>query len=55
MDVMYAMNSGFTAHYPHSGTEYREYVGRCERAKEGNLDVRKSKIEAEGREFLERA
>ena len=41
IDVMYAMNSGFTAPYPHTGTNYREHVGRSGRVKGGNLDVRK--------------
>ena len=50
---MYTMDSGSTT--PHTGRYYREHVGRCERVKEGNLDARKREIEAEGREFLERA
>ena len=55
IDAMHAMDSGFTAHYPHAGTNHREHVGRSVRVKEGNFDVRKRETEAEGREFLLRA
>ena len=51
INVMHKMDSGFTVHYP-SLRKKLPYVGRYERVKESNLDVRKREIEAEGREFL---
>ena len=41
IDAMHAINCGFTAPTPHSGTNYRKYVGSSERVKRGNLDFRK--------------
>ena len=40
---------------PHTGRNYRVNVGRYKSVEEGNIDVRKREIKADGQEFLERA
>ena len=49
IDMIYAIKRGFTAPTPYTGTNYRKRVGRSERVKGGNLNVRKRSIKAEGR------
>ena len=51
INAMYAMNSGFVVHYPPRRNKVPRACGQSERVTEGNLDVGKREIEAEGRDF----